>query len=79
MSATHARPDFSGVWSLNISRSTLRVEIPKKILVKIQHREPNITQNVLVTFAAGPAAGAHPSVSNVAAVGAGGNGASSSD
>lgn len=51
MSATHARPDFSGVWSLNISRSTLRVEIPKKILVKIQHREPNITQNVLVTSA----------------------------
>jgi len=41
MSATHARPDFSGVWSLNISRSTLRVEIPKKIesLLKVADRE----------------------------------------
>jgi hypothetical protein len=39
------------VWALNISRSTLRIEIPKKILVKIEHREPNITQNVLVTSA----------------------------
>ena len=39
-----------------------------------------VTQNVLVTFAAGAAGTAHPSVSNVAAVGAGaGNGASTSD
>jgi hypothetical protein len=36
-----------------------------------------VTQNVLVTFAAGPAGAAHPSVSNVTAVGAGaGDGAS---
>jgi hypothetical protein len=39
------------VWSLNICKSTLRGEIPKKILVKIEHSEPNITQNVLVTSA----------------------------
>jgi hypothetical protein len=38
-----------------------------------------VTQNVLVTFAAGPAGAAHPSVSNVAAVGAGTGGASSND
>ena len=39
-----------------------------------------VTQNVLMTFAAGPAGMAHPSRSNVAAVGTGtGAGASSSD
>jgi hypothetical protein len=38
-----------------------------------------VTQNVLVTFAAGQAGFAHRSVSNVSAVGAGGDGASSSD
>ena len=43
-----ARPNFSGVWSLNIAKSTLRAEIPKRILVKIEHHEPHIKQSVLV-------------------------------
>jgi hypothetical protein len=46
-----ARPNFSGVWSLNIAKSTLRAESPKRILVKIEHHEPHIKQSVLVTSA----------------------------
>src|SRR6516225_915167 len=46
-----ARPNFSGVWSLNIAKSTLRTETPKRILVKIEHHEPHIKQSVLVTSA----------------------------
>ena len=51
MSTTQSRPDFSGMWSLNVCKSTLRGEIPKKILVKIEHSEPDIRQDVLITSA----------------------------
>ncbi len=51
MSTSPSRPDFSGVWLLNIGKSTLHGEIPRRILVKINHDEPHITQNILVTSA----------------------------
>jgi hypothetical protein len=46
-------PDFSGVWRLNLEKSTFRGPAPKEILVRIQHREPTLTQTMLVVAADG--------------------------
>jgi hypothetical protein len=51
--AAQTRPDFSGVWQLNLTKSTLRGPAPKEILTKIQHREPILTQTILVVAADG--------------------------
>jgi hypothetical protein len=47
------RPDFSGVWQLNLKKSTLRGPAPKEILTRIQHREPILTQTMLIVAADG--------------------------
>jgi hypothetical protein len=44
-----ARPDFTGTWKLNLERSTLRGSIPKQLLMKIEHREPILIQEVWFT------------------------------
>jgi hypothetical protein len=46
-------PDFSGVWQLNLEKSTFRGPAPKEILARIEHREPNLTQTMLVVAAGG--------------------------
>jgi hypothetical protein len=44
-----SRPDFSGIWQLNVEKSTLRARTPGQILMKIEHAEPNLVQQILVT------------------------------
>jgi hypothetical protein len=45
--AAQTRPDFSGVWRLNLAKSTLRGPAPKELLVSIEHREPLLSQVIL--------------------------------
>jgi len=51
--AAQTIPDFSGVWQLNLEKSTFGGPAPKEILVEIQHREPNLTQTMLIVAADG--------------------------
>jgi len=53
MSAKECRPNFSGVWKLNLEKSVLRGPAPKRILVSIEHQEPALRQRVLITHADG--------------------------
>ncbi|MGD0125453.1 MAG: hypothetical protein ABSF46_08850 [Terriglobia bacterium] len=53
MNATNARPDFSGVWELNVERSTLRGSGPRRIVMEIEHREPRLVQQIHLTNADG--------------------------
>jgi hypothetical protein len=46
-------PDFSGVWELNLLKSTLLGPAPERILMIIEHREPKLIQQILVTLAGG--------------------------
>jgi hypothetical protein len=42
--APQSTPDSSGLWRLNLRRSTFRSQAPRELLVKIQHREPTVVQ-----------------------------------
>ena len=53
MIVTKAQPDFTGVWEMNFARSILRAPAPKRIVVKIDHHEPRLTQQIQLTNAAG--------------------------
>ncbi len=55
VSMSDPRPDFTGIWELNLEKSVLRGPVPKRVLVKIEHREPELTQEILVTDAEGNA------------------------
>jgi hypothetical protein len=46
-------PDFSGLWQLNLEKSTFRGPAPKEILVRIQHHEPTLIQTMLIVAADG--------------------------
>jgi aspartate racemase len=41
-------PDLAGVWRANLAKSTLRIPIPRELLVDIDHREPVIVQRMTV-------------------------------
>jgi hypothetical protein len=51
--APQSRPNFSGLWQLNLEKSTLRGPAPKEVLVKIEHREPTLVHSMLVVAADG--------------------------
>src|SRR5262245_4650245 len=51
--AARTLPDFSGMWRLILEKSTFRGPAPNEILVAIQHREPILTQTMLVVAADG--------------------------
>jgi hypothetical protein len=53
MIPTQSQPDFTGVWELNLERSMLRGSAPKRMLVKIEHREPRLIQQIHFTDASG--------------------------
>jgi len=53
MNPTKSRPDFTGLWEMNFERSILRGAAPKRILMKIEHREPRLIQQILLTNAGG--------------------------
>ena len=48
-----SHPDFGGVWEMNIARSALRGPTPKRVVAIIEHREPKIIQQLLITKADG--------------------------
>jgi len=53
MIVTKARPDFTGVWEIDLARSILRGSAPKRILVKIEHHELQLIQQIQLTPADG--------------------------
>jgi hypothetical protein len=53
MSSDGSRPNFTGIWKMNCEKSTLRGPLPKQILMKIEHREPVLIQQILFTEAHG--------------------------
>jgi hypothetical protein len=46
-----SKPDFSGLWRLNVERSTFQGPAPKELLMRIQHRQPTLIQTILVVAA----------------------------
>jgi hypothetical protein len=46
---TDTRPDFTGVWEMNFAKSILRGSAPKRIVVRLEHREPQLIQEIRVT------------------------------
>jgi hypothetical protein len=53
MNPTNTPPDFTGLWELNLERSTLRGSGPKRIVIEIEHREPRLVQQIHLTNADG--------------------------
>ena len=53
MTSTELRPDFSGVWELNFVKSIMRGPAAKRILMILDHKEPRLVQQILVTVAGG--------------------------
>jgi hypothetical protein len=49
MKPTTSRPDFTGMWEVNVERSVLRGPAPKRILAIIEHQEPRLIQQLLIT------------------------------
>jgi hypothetical protein len=48
-----SRPNFGGVWEINFEKSKMVGPAPKRILMKIDHREPMLIQQILFTSEAG--------------------------
>jgi hypothetical protein len=53
MVAAQLRTDFTGLWKVNLEKSVLRGPAPKEILMKIEHREPMLNQQILLIDAGG--------------------------
>ena len=47
------RPDFSGFWRLDSEASTFHGPAPTGLIMKIEHREPDLVQHIVATDAAG--------------------------
>lgn len=45
--------DFSGIWNADLSRSTFVAPKPAALQVKIEHREPELREELLATKADG--------------------------
>jgi len=48
-----ARPDFSGVWRLDSPASQFHGPAPTTLIMKIEHRAPDLVQQIVATDAAG--------------------------
>ncbi len=46
--AAQTQTNFSGLWQLNLEKSTFRGPAPKELLAKIDHRDPNLIQTMLI-------------------------------
>jgi len=53
MIPTNSGPDFTGVWEVNLEKSTLRGSTAKQILMRIEHVEPRLIQRIQLTNADG--------------------------
>jgi len=51
--AAQTKPDFSGVWQLNLEKSTFHGQPPTELLVKIEYVDPTLTQTMLIVAADG--------------------------
>lgn len=49
----NAHPNFTGIWKLNPEKSAIRGPQPKEILMNIEHRDPTVIQQILMTDANG--------------------------
>ena len=47
------RPNFTGIWQVNLEKSTLRGKPVKQLLMKIEHDEPRVVQGILVSYVNG--------------------------
>lgn len=47
------QPDFTGIWQVDLKRSTIHGRPVSQILIKIEQQEPKIVQQVLITYATG--------------------------
>ena len=48
MNPVASRPDFTGVWELNLEMSRMLGSVPRAMLVRIDHQDPLLVQYVLV-------------------------------
>jgi hypothetical protein len=53
MTVADSRPNFTGVWKLNLEKSVMRGALPRRIVMNIEHRDPTMIQQVLLTDANG--------------------------
>ena len=53
VSSSSGRPNFTGFWRANLEKSALRGRPVKELLVKIEHKEPKIVQEILVGYSNG--------------------------
>ena len=44
-----SHPDFSGLWQMDLEKTTLRGEPPSRVLMKIEHTAPELIQETHVT------------------------------
>jgi hypothetical protein len=47
------QPDFSGVWRVNLDKSTFHGQPPRELLVKIEHVDPALIQTMRIVAADG--------------------------
>jgi hypothetical protein len=47
------RPDFSGLWEINLEKSVLRGRPARRVLVKIEHDEPRLVQTIIMWYGDG--------------------------
>ncbi len=53
MTESTTRPDFSGLREVNLEKSMLRGRPARRVLVKIEHDDPRLVQNVLMSYGDG--------------------------
>ncbi len=53
MTESTTRPDFSGLWEVNLEKSVLRGRPARRVLVKIEHDDPRLVQTALMSYADG--------------------------
>jgi hypothetical protein len=53
MTSDGPQHNFTGIWKLNCEKSIMRGAMPKQILMKIEHRERVLIQQILFTDANG--------------------------
>ena len=50
---TAPRPDFTGIWRVDLARSQLKIPPPREMVMRITHREPEFVQDVRTVDGAG--------------------------
>ena len=53
MSLTDSQSSFTGVWKLDCEKSTVHGVVPAQVFIRIEHQEPTLVQQILLTSANG--------------------------